>query len=188
MMKHIDTNCFWCKKELHQRIDTFQRQSNRYGHSCCKRCFGNEQSFKDARKRVMLAENPFKGKTHSDTSKAKMSKSSIGKPAWNKGMRKKKRPVIPGSINKWMEFKKTILERDCHSCWKCGGKDRIECHHTVSKTRQPEHKYDPHVIITLCYWCHKEFHKEFTIRHFKSQDTLNWLNRDRSESDRVFFC
>lgn len=184
----VETSCFWCKKEMLQRDETFNRQIAKYGHTCCKHCFGKEQSFKDARSRVMTENNPFKGKTHSAEAKAKISQKATGRPGWNKGMRKAKRPVIPGSINRWMEFKRTIMDRDCNSCWRCGTKNRIEVHHLISKTRHPEYHYDPQAVITLCYWCHKEFHKEFTIKHFKSQDTAAWLNRDRSEADKVFFC
>lgn len=134
---------------MNQRMETFARQSKKYGHTCCKNCFGKEQSFKDARSRVMITNNPFKGKKHSATSKAIVSQKATGRPAWNKGIRTRKRAIVPGSINKWMEFKRTIMERDCNSCWKCGGKNRIEVHHIVSKTRHPEFHYDPDAVITL---------------------------------------
>lgn len=172
---------------MSQRKETYVRQHGKYGHSCCKRCFGNEQSFKDARSRVMQANNPFKGKKHSEEAKRKLSEKAMGRPAWNKGMRKKKVPAIPGSINKWMNFKKTIIERD-GNCWKCGSNNRIEVHHMASKKRFPEFYYDEANCITLCYWCHKEFHKRYTIRFFNYEDTIEWLNEGREEKDRLIMC
>ena len=170
-----------------QRQDTYKRQMANYGHSCCKNCFGKEQSFKNARRLVMLTNNPFKGKKHTEQAKTLVSQSKIGRIPWNKGMKKKKPPITPGSINRWMEFKREIMNRDCGTCWKCGGKNRIEVHHMESKKRFPEHYYDPENCITLCYWCHKDFHKEFGRYTFEYYNTITWLNRGRSESERVFF-
>jgi 5-methylcytosine-specific restriction endonuclease McrA len=187
-MNHESTLCFWCKKPMLQRIDTFARQSKNYGHSCCKKCFGNEPTFREARKRVMTTSNPFKGKTHTPESKEKMAQLATGRIPWNKGVYKKKRPIIPGSINRWMEFKRTIMERDCGTCWKCNTNNRIEVHHIVSKTRYPDTHYDEQNCITLCYWCHKDFHKRFTIKNFTPHDTYVFLNEGREEKDFVFFC
>jgi len=171
-----------------QRCDTYNRQMSNYGHTCCKNCFGNEQSFKNARRLAMLNNNPFKGKQHSAETKVKLSEGKKGSTPWNKGNKKAKKPIIPGSINKWMEFKRTIIDRDCSDCWKCGTKNRIEVHHMESKKRYPEHHYNQDNCITLCYWCHKDFHKEFGRYKFEYYNTITWLNRDRKESEKVFFC
>jgi 5-methylcytosine-specific restriction endonuclease McrA len=172
---------------MFQRVDTFKRQMLNYGHSCCKNCFGKEQSFKDARKRVMAEHNSFKGKTHSEKAKKIIAQKATGRIAWNKGTGKKKPPIMPGSINKWIKFKREIVERDYSTCWKCGSKNRIEVHHIASKKRFPEFHYDEENCITLCYWCHKIFHKRFTIKKFAANDTINWLNEDRLPHERVIF-
>ncbi len=188
MNRNKETYCFWCKKPMLQRIDTYKRQVKLYGHNCCKRCFGNEQSFKNARRLIMLSTNPFKGRRHNDTTRAILSNKAMGRTPWNKGIRKQKAPVIPGSINRWMAFKREIMTRDFSTCWKCGGKNRIEVHHIISKKRHPEFHYDESNCITLCYWCHKAFHKLYSRYTFEGYHTTEWLNIDRSLEDRVIFC
>lgn len=81
-------NCFWCKKEYFVRLDAYDRQMSKYGHVCCKRCFGNEPIFKAARKRVMLENNPFKGKTHTEETRKLMAIQKTGMPVWNVGLTK----------------------------------------------------------------------------------------------------
>lgn len=188
MNRHKEAICFWCKKEMNQRIETYNRQLSNYGHSCCKKCFGKEPTFKAARSRVMSNTNPFKGKKHTEDAKLIIAKSRFGKPPWNKGIRKKKKPIIPGSINRWIKLKNEILERDCKKCWKCESNQRLEVHHIVSKTRYPELYYDELNCITLCHWCHKEFHKRFSRYSFQPQHTIKWLNEGREPKDFVVLC
>ena len=68
---HKIVECFHCKKEFEQRKDTIKRQLDKYGYSCCKNCFGKEQSFKEARTIAMLKHNPYKGKVHSEETRLK---------------------------------------------------------------------------------------------------------------------
>lgn len=85
-MKYFEVDCFWCKAWFSQRQDTVKRQMGKYGHSCCKNCFGKEQTFRDARSRVMIEANPFKGKKHSGETKRRLAVLKIGKSPWNKGL------------------------------------------------------------------------------------------------------
>lgn len=218
--KSVKTTCFWCKKEMDQRIDTYTRQDARYGHSCCKHCFGNEQTFRDARKRVMLENNPFKGKTHSAETKAKLSVDRMGALSWNKGLTKETSEVIKnysekvrlskagkqngadnpnwkGGISKrnykiqsegWAEFRQSIIDRDCYSCWKCQDKRRLEVHHIISRTRHKEYEHDEENCIVLCYTCHKKFHSQYGIKRFIPSDTIRFLNEGREKKDFVVFC
>lgn len=170
-----------------QRYDTFDRQQQKYGHTCCKRCFGNEQSFKDHRRRVMLSDNPFKGKKHTQAVKDLVAKLRTGHTPWNKGTGRKK-PVNQAELTKWLKFRKEYVAKETCGCYKCGSKNRLELHHIVSKTKVPDLKYEESNIIVLCYWCHKNFHKTHTIRNFHPNDTIAFLNEGRKEKDWVFFC
>ncbi|SRR5260221_7768444 len=93
-MKHFLVKCFWCPKEFYQRYDTFNRQISKYGHNCCKHCFGKEKTFKDARTWVMTENNPFKGKTHSGASKAIQRLRKLGQVGWNKGLTKETSALV----------------------------------------------------------------------------------------------
>lgn len=99
-MKHYNVICFHCKKLLYQRVDTYKRQLLKYGHHCCKNCFGKEQSFKDARKYAMLLSNPFKGKKHTEKTKNILSIIKIGGTSWNKGLTKDTNEIVRRYGNK----------------------------------------------------------------------------------------
>lgn len=222
--KYQDVVCFHCNIELHQRDTTYKRQQEKYGHSCCKHCFGKEQSFKDARSSVMLTNNPFKGKTHSEETKKHLSISKTGLLAWNKGLTKEtnnsialaavkvsvlrkgvyigannpnwkggvsKSPryaKVPPSLKEWLAFRKTILERDVFSCWKCESDRRLEVHHLVSKTFHPELEYDELNCIVLCNPCHKQFHKKYGRKNFEPQNTFDWINSSREPHEKLVMC
>lgn len=91
---HFSTTCFWCKKEFEQRKDTYNRQFQKYGHSCCKHCFGKEKSFSEARTRVMLENNPFKGKCHTLETRAILANKKRGTVSWNKGLTKETNSIV----------------------------------------------------------------------------------------------
>jgi hypothetical protein len=81
-MKYYPVSCFWCKKEFEQRNDTVKRQMANYGHSCCKQCFGKEQSFRDAQK----ARTDSRSHPHSDETRRLLSELRRGTDPWNKGL------------------------------------------------------------------------------------------------------
>lgn len=85
---YFNVECFWCKKQFSQRGDTVNRQSEKYGHSTCKNCFGKEPAFRAARSRIMKTANPFKGKKLSTERREHLSKIKTGLRAWNKGLTK----------------------------------------------------------------------------------------------------
>lgn len=170
---------------MDQRAETYNRQQLNYGHNCCKNCFGNEPSFKLARKRVMLFQNPFKGKKHTLETRDTLSKKAMGRPAWNKGIRKSKKAIIPGSINRWIKFKNQFLADFGDCCFKCSSINRLEVHHLASKKRFPAGHYREENCIALCYWCHKDFHKKYSRTKFEYRDTIEWLNEGREKKDFV---
>lgn len=206
---------------MHQRIDTYTRQKEKYNHSCCKKCFGKEQSFSDARKRDIQKRGPIILK-HSEETKKKLSALRMGKPSWNKGLTKKdhpsierygkagsafkkanpllgdknpnwkggiyKPPRVPEEINVWFKFRKEILERDVHKCWKCNDTKRLEVHHLASRAKHRELEYDEQNCIVLCRICHLEFHKKYGRKRFTYYDTIEWINESRSEEDRLVMC
>lgn len=221
---HLTVNCFHCKKEFEQRKDTVKRQLGLYGHSCCKHCFGKENTFREARSRVMNENNPFKGKLHTEETKRVLSSLRIGNKAWNKGLTKETHPSVllytmkskqyhldnpktgannpnwKGGVHakqvaylkevlgKWLAFRETILERDCHKCWRCEASKYLQVHHMASRNRYKEYEFDSDNCITLCKLCHREFHKRYGIKRFEGVDTINWLNEGRDLANKVFTC
>lgn len=91
---HYIADCFWCKKRMETRYDVWKRQMNKYGHLCCKRCFGNEKSFKDAQQ----ARTDNRSHPHTEETKRLLSSLRIGAKVWNKGLDKRDERVK----NNWL--------------------------------------------------------------------------------------
>lgn len=83
-MKYYIVICYWCGNEFNQRQDTVNRQLANYGHSCCKRCFGKEPSFRAAQN----ARTDSKSHPHTEETKKFLSELKIGATPWNKGLSK----------------------------------------------------------------------------------------------------
>ena len=75
---HFWVICRTCGKKYQQRKDMIERQQKRIGKTLCINCYGKEPSFREKRKQIMLTNNHFKGKKHSEESKRKMSERTIG--------------------------------------------------------------------------------------------------------------
>jgi|GEM_PF-6397777 len=184
-MKHFLVECYWCKTQLNKRADAYKREMSKHGHCCCKKCFGKEQSFKDAQSRRMRTNNPFKGKMHSDYTKQLISKNTIGRVPYNKGVKNPKRKK--SSVVRWIEFRDYIINRDVNKCCKCNNKfesSNLHVHHLLSRTRNPDKEFDELNCITLCARCHRDFHRKFGVLKFTVYNWVNWINETRNENER----
>jgi 5-methylcytosine-specific restriction endonuclease McrA len=57
------------------------------------------------------------------------------------------------------ELRQLVLERDNHTCQKCGSTEHLHCHHILPVAVEPLLSADIDNCITLCEQCHKEAHK-----------------------------
>jgi len=57
----------------------------------------------------------------------------------------------------WDRVKKAVLERDQYKCRECGSTKDLEVHHMRLWIKVKEHKEED--LITLCYTCHRNHHK-----------------------------
>lgn len=63
-----------------------------------------------------------------------------------------------------------VLERDKHTCQKCGRiDDRIEAHHIKPKDQYPKLALDIENGITVCYHCHSL--KAMQLKLFRVNDS-----------------
>lgn len=187
--QYHNTNCFWCNKDMNQRNDTYQRQLLKYGHNCCRKCFGLEPLFKNRRKDVMISNNPFKNKTHNKETRRILSMKAMGRPAWNKGIGKYTKRNI--KLSQWKVLRTGLLERDCCQCWKCNNRfdhKYLHIHHLLSVKRFQEHRLDFDNCVLLCESCHKEFHKIYGKLKFTPNDFVNWINASRDFSNQLQLC
>jgi len=140
--------------------------------------------------------NGMFGKVHSKKTKAKMSKSRIGKigpkaTAW-KGGKTSLNCRVKGFIHKRYKWYYRVYQKDNWRCTKCGLKGKIDAHHidpiskiikriTLNKVfKDDSEKFmfvvsHPDIIdidlkngITLCRSCHKEAHNRWGSHNAKT--------------------
>lgn len=170
-MKYFDVSCHWCKKALRQRQDTHKRQLQKYGHHCCKNCFGKEPTFKAARTRVMTESNPFAGKTHSEETKKRLSVLRTGAPAWNKGLTEKDSTSVRKCSDAMRAFRKTADYFGANNPnWK-GGISPIP--QKFSEETKEWLRFRQEMIVRDCYTCCKcneqKNGKDLDVHHMASQ-------------------
>jgi len=99
-----------------------------------------------------LGLKPMLGKHHTKETKLKIAKK----------LRKQTEleAIINGKIkrwNRWLKFRKNILERDNYICKVCN-KVANQIHHLKMKEKFPELCWDENNVISICDYCHKKIH------------------------------
>ena len=61
-----------------------------------------------------------------------------------------------GSTRRWRKLRAFVLHRDGGRCQRCGGKDRLECHHVIPRTAGGLDA--PSNCRTICEICHSQLH------------------------------
>lgn len=165
---------------MNQRQDTYKRQMAKYGHNCCKKCFGKEQSFRDARSRVMTESNHFRGKAHSAKTKALLSKLKSGAKAWNKGLTKDTNESVRKYTKSAIEWRKTVdYSGENNPNWKGGISAVVR---PFSNERKEWMKFRMEMIERDVYTCCKcnerKIGKDLDVHHMASQTRYPELKFD----------
>jgi hypothetical protein len=119
------------------------------------------------------------GKHHSEETKRKLSvKASVPKPylrgekngmygrsgernpRWIDGSSGERQRAYASA--EWRALRRIVRGRDGHRCQTCGvekyGSRELHLHHIKPWAGNPEHRFDPDNIITLCAGCHRSVH------------------------------
>lgn len=109
--------------------------------------------------------NERKGKTYEEiygeeqSAIEKIKRSNTHKKRWQGKPRKYDLRPYQGGTWEYIEWRKTVFERDNYTCQKCkvrGG--QLEGHHILSWANYPSKRFIINNGITLCKSCHKELH------------------------------
>lgn len=123
--------------------------------------------------------NPFAGKKHTAETRAVLSrKASVPKPylrGAGNGMSGKTGPLNPRYIDgssperqrayasaRWQEVARLVRARDGYRCQDCGaekqGSRSLHLHHVKPWAGNPDLRFEPDNIVTLCADCHRARH------------------------------
>ena len=61
-----------------------------------------------------------------------------------------------GSTRRWRKLRAFVLRRDGGRCQRCGGKEKLECHHVIPRTAGGLDT--PSNTRILCAACHDSLH------------------------------
>jgi len=184
-MTYHNTECFWCKKGIIQRKDVIKRQLMKYGHNCCKYCFGKEKSFSEAQKaRIDNRSHP-----HSEKTKKFLSEIKKGKPSWNKGLTSETSDSIRIGAQRVAITKKGRYRGSNNPNWK-GGVSLIKKPFPESRQlkkwmvfRNQQLKND----FYQCYKCSSRlFSNQLQIHHLLSQ--TKFPDQIFEEQNCITFC
>lgn len=87
----------------------------------------------------------------------------------------------------YIAWRRLIYEADdytCHCCGESGG--TLNAHHLRGYAEYPELRTDVNNGVTLCYECHREFHRRYGTRGFTPEDFsefIHYMTDDRFAID-----
>lgn len=127
------------------------------------------------------------GQHCSDCKSEKLSKAARGKHrnpdrTDDERIRQRKYP-------EYIAWRKAVYESDDYTCHCCGTKGReINAHHLKGFAEYPESRTDVNNGVTLCYDCHKEFHRIYGSTGFTPEDFsefVYYMTDDRFAVDSI---
>lgn len=75
----------------------------------------------------------------------------------------------------YASFRKSVLERDEHTCQCCGVQSNLVVHHLESYANNPELRCEPSNGVTLCSECHKDFHHLYGYGKNTTEQYNSWI-------------
>lgn len=136
--------------------------------------------------RVNRVSGGGEGRRHTEATRAVLSaKASVPKPHLRgpgNGMYGRKGPLNPRYVDgssperqrsystaEWRDLVRVVRARDGYRCRDCGaekhGRRSLHLHHLKPWAGNPEHRFDPDNVVTLCAPCHR-------ARHARGGDAL----------------
>lgn len=107
-------------------------------------------------------------------------------PNWNHNLSEEERE-LQRKYPEYREWRKLVFERDSYTCQICyayGAK--LNAHHIMPYSTYPELRTDINNGVTMCDYCHREFHSLYGIKDFDEVDYKDYYNltEDRRQIDK----
>lgn len=95
-------------------------------------------------------------------------------PNWKGGIAPERNCIE--SSKDYQDFRKKVMERDEHTCQKCGSKHDVCIHHIYNFESYPDKRTDVNNGIVLCRKCHRNFHHEYGLLNTNPQQLKDFLS------------
>ena len=81
------------------------------------------------------------------------------------------------TLNQTTGLSQKVLRRDNYTCYRCGQHHgSLAAHHIMPWASYPSLRYAPENCITLCEYCHDEFHSIYGKEDFDDEDLNEYLS------------
>lgn len=152
---HRNSNKYFCdascSNKYHNRLRDLKTD---YECDYCKTIFKIQESQKKNNKKIYCSRE-CKNKDHH---------TFVGGEKnvfWNPNLTEEER-LMKRKTPEYSEWRTKVFERDNYKCVKCNGRgSSLNAHHILNHSEYKELRLSTDNGITLCYECHKEFHKRF---------------------------
>jgi len=172
-------NCEWCGKEFHISPSRLGKSKyccrNCYTASCLRRedviCKNCQCTFEAKSSEVSRGGGKFCSPSCSSTWH-----SGVNNSRYNSSLTSDERAVTR-NFREYRKWRLDVYNKDnftCQKCGECGGK--LNAHHILGYARYKDARLLVDNGETLCYRCHKEFHKLYGIVRFTDKDYWEWLS------------
>ena len=97
-------------------------------------------------------------------------------PRWNPNLTDEER-LVKRRYPKYIDWRNKVFERDNYTCMCCGDATggNLTAHHKESYNSAPELRTTLENGITLCEYCHKNFHHQFGYGNNTKKQFYYWL-------------
>lgn len=107
-------------------------------------------------------------------------------PQWRHDLSQEERE-LRRKYPEYKDWRKSVFERDnytCQICYAYGTK--LNAHHLMAYSTYPELRVDINNGVTLCDFCHREFHSLYGVKNFNDLDYKDYYNltKDRRQIDK----
>jgi hypothetical protein len=149
----VKVKCNYCGKAF--SINQYRAEHERY-HYCSKQCKANHQKI------ILTGEN---------------------NPSYNPNLTDEER-IYGRYIPNYKEWRRAVYERDNYKCQCCGKSisGHLVAHHLYNYAEHKDMRTDINNGITLCEYCHKEFHDHYGYRENTKEQFKKFIELKHSNN------
>ena len=181
--KGATVHCDYCGKEINKPPSLIKEKN-----FCDRNCMANYMKTGETVKCYVCGKEFYKIKSQIDRSekhfcsekcKCEHQTTLRGElsPQYNPNLTDEER-IVNRDYIEYTEWRNKVFERDNYTCQKCGKRQGdINAHHLNGYHWYKEGRTDVNNGVTLCSYCHKEFHEIYSNRNNTKEQYEEWISK-----------
>jgi hypothetical protein len=181
--KGTTVHCDYCGKEINKPPSLIKEKN-----FCDRNCMANYMKTGETVKCYVCGKEFYKIKSQIDRSekhfcsekcKCEHQTTLRGElsPQYNPNLTDEER-IVNRDYIEYTEWRNKVFERDNYTCQRCGKRQGdINAHHLNGYHWYKEGRTDVNNGVTLCSWCHKEFHFNYGYGYNTKEEYEEWISK-----------